>query len=388
MRRTLFVVALLTLTGVGVGLLYQDAAQDRQYRRFIARGDAALAGEQTFAAIEAFSGAIALRPDSMLAHLRLAETYHRLGNLDEAARELRRATNLDQTATRPFEELGDVSYLQERFDRAAEAYARAARLDDRSAAIAYKLALAQYRTGAAADAASTVTEALKLDAHSPDAEYLLGLCLRDTDRVDEALQAFARAVTFAPAMIAPHEELADMYRSLGRTVDELDQLRTLAALDRGSVARHIALARAHQRAGHGDLAVLTLGEALERSPDNPAVYGALGQVWLERSRDDHALLKKAREALERAATRPDATSETLTAYARALLLDGDVEQANRVLQQATARFPVDPDAFLQYAGVLDRENRPEPARRALVAYAALAGDSQNPQFLALSRRLH
>ena len=63
--------------------------------------------------------AIALRPDSMLAHLRLAETYHRLGNLDEAARELRLATNLDQTATRPFEELGDVLYLQELFDRAA-----------------------------------------------------------------------------------------------------------------------------------------------------------------------------------------------------------------------------------------------------------------------------
>ena len=388
MKRTLLVVALLTLTGVGVGLLYQAAARDRQYRDLIARGDAALAGEQTFGAIEAFSGAIALRPDSMLAHLRLAETYQRRGNLDEAARELRRATNLDQTVTRPFEELGDVLYLQGRFDRAAEAYARAVRLDDRSATLEYKLALAQYRTGAAGDALRTVTDALKLDAHSPESEYLLGLCLRDTRRTDDALEAFSRAVALAPAMIAPHEELADLYRALGRTVDELDQLRTLSALDRGSVARQIAVALAHQRAGHGDLAVLTLGEALDRSPNDAAVYGALGEVWLERARDDHALLKKAREALERAATRPDATSETLTAYASALLQDGDIEQANRVLQQATARFPVDPDAFLQYAAVLDRQNQIEPARRALVAYSALVADSQNPQFLALSRRLH
>ena len=387
MRRTLLVVALLTLTGVGVGLLYQAAARDRQYRGLIARGDAALGGEQTFAAIEAFSGAIALRPDSMLAHLRLAETYQRRGNLEEAARELRRATNLDQTATRPFEELGDVLYQQERFDRAAEAYARALRLDDRSARIAYKLALAQYRIGAVDDALRTVTDSLTLDAHSPDAEYLLGLCLRDTHRVDDALLAFSRAVTLAPALIAPHEELADIYRALGRSADELDQLRTLAALDGGSVARQIALALAHQRAGHGDLAVLTLGEALDRSPGDPAVYGALGQVWLERARDDRALLKKAREALERAATRPEATSQTLTAYARALLQDGDVEQAGRVLQQATARFPVDPDAFLQYAGVLDRQSQPDGARRALVEYAALVVDSQNPQFLALSRRL-
>ena len=387
MKRTLAVVALLTLTGVGAASVYQAAARDRQYRALIARGDGALVEERTFVAIEAYSGAIALRPDSMLAHLRLAETYQRRGNLDEAAREFRRATNLDQTATRPFEELGDVLYQQQRFDRAADAYARALRLDDRSARIGYKFALAQYRNGAVDEALRSITASLTLDASSPDAQYLLGLCLRDTHRTDAALRAFSKAVAAAPAMIAAHEELADLYRELGRTSDEIDQLRTLAALDRGSIERQIALGLAHQRAGHGDLAVLTLGEALERSPDNPAIYGALGEVWLERARDDRALLKKAREALERAASRPEASSQTLTAYGRALLLDGDVDAAGHVLQLATARFPVDADAFLQYAAVLDRQNRADAARRALVDYTALVGDAVNPQFLALSKRL-
>jgi tetratricopeptide (TPR) repeat protein len=387
MKRTLAVVALLTLTGVAAALVYQALARDRTYRALIAAGDTALAGEQTSVAIEAYSGAIALRPDSMLAHLRLAETYQRRGNLDDAAREFRRAANLDQTATRPFEELGDVLYEQQRFDRASDAYARAQRLDDRSARLAYKLALAQYRDGASAEALRMATTSLTLDASSADAQYLLGLCLRDAHRTDDALRAFSRAVTIAPAMIAAHDELADLYHALGRTVDEIDQLRTLAALDRGNVERQIALGLAHQRAGHGDLAVLTLGEALERSPNDPAVYGALGQVWLERARDDRALLKKAREALERAAARAEASSETLTAYARALLQDGDVDGAARALQLATTRFPVEADAFLQYAGVLDRQNRPDLARRALVEYAALAGDSQNPQFLSLSKRL-
>lgn len=387
MKRTLAVVAMLTLTGVGAALVYQAAARDRQYRALIARGDSALGDEQTFAAIEAYSGAIALRSDSMLAHLRLGETYQRRGNLDEAARELRRAANLDQTAVRPFEELGDVLYQQQRFDRAADAYARALRLDDRSARVAYKVALARYRDGNIDEALRGVTTALSLDTNSADEDYLQGLCLRERRRIDEALRAFSRAVTLAPAMIAAHEELAGLYRSLGRTADEIDQLQTLAALDRNSVERQIALGLAHQRAGHGDLAVLTLGEALERSPGDPALYGALGEVWLERARDDRGLIKKAREALERAASHPDAPSETLTAYARALLLDGDVEDANRVLQQATTRFPVDPDAFLQYASVLDQQNRTDLARRALVQYTALAGDSQDPQYLALTRRL-
>lgn len=387
MKRTLAVVAVLTLTGVAAALVYQALARDRTYRNLIAAGDSALAGEQTSVAIEAYSGAIALRPDSMLAHLRLAETYQRRGNLDDAAREFRRAVNLDQTATRPFEELGDVLYEQQRFDRASDAYARAQRLDDRSARLTYKLALAQYRNGASADALHMVTLSLGLDARSADAQYLLGLCLRDAHRIEDALDAFSRAVTIAPAMIAAHEELADLYRTIGRTVDEIDQLSTLAALDRGNIERQIALALAYQRAGHGDRAVLTLGEALERSPNDPAIYGALGQVWLERARDDRALLKKAREALERAAARADASSQTLTAYARALLQDGDLDGAARVLQVATTRFPVDTVAFLQYASVLDRQNHADLARRALVQYAALAGDSQDPQFIALSKRL-
>ena len=75
------------------------------------RGDAALRDDQTFAAIEAYSGAIALRPDSMLAYLRRGETYQRRGDRGdlERARDFRTAAALDPTATRPLEALGDVA---------------------------------------------------------------------------------------------------------------------------------------------------------------------------------------------------------------------------------------------------------------------------------------
>ena len=99
----------------------------------------------------------------------------------------------------------------------------------------------------------------------------------------------------------------------------------IAGLDRDHVARQVAIGLAHARAGHWDLAVLTLGSALERSPNEPEIYRALGQVWLERPRDDRAFLSKARAALERVASSPAATSEMLTLYGRALLQDGDVD---------------------------------------------------------------
>src|SRR5207237_6837265 len=136
---------------------------DRDYRRYPTRGDAALGDDQTFGAIEAYSGAIALRPDSMLPRLRRGETYQRRGELDAAARDFRAAAALDPTATRPLEALGDVLYQLQRFQRAGESYENCLKLDDRSALVSYKLALARYREGDIDSALATLTQTIRLN---------------------------------------------------------------------------------------------------------------------------------------------------------------------------------------------------------------------------------
>ncbi len=148
----------------------------------LSRGDNALRDDQTFAAIEAYSGAIELRPESMLAYLRRGQTYKRRGDrgdLDAAARDFRKAAALDPTAVAPLEELGDVNYQLQRYGRAAEAYERDLKLDDRSARLSYKLALARYRDGDVDAALDALAQAVRLDDRQADAHYLLGLCLRD-----------------------------------------------------------------------------------------------------------------------------------------------------------------------------------------------------------------
>ena len=95
-RRLFTILALLGLCAVGGGFVYQAAAVERDYRSLVARGDAALAAGQTFEAIEAYSGAIGLRPASMLAHLRRGETYRQRGDLEAAVRDFRRAATLDR----------------------------------------------------------------------------------------------------------------------------------------------------------------------------------------------------------------------------------------------------------------------------------------------------
>jgi tetratricopeptide (TPR) repeat protein len=375
-------------------LAYQALARDRAYRALLARGDAALTGEQTFGAIEAYSGAIALRPDAMLPHLRRGEAYHRRGELEAAARDFRAAAGLDPTAIRPLDELGDVLLQRQRYRQAADAYAAALRLDDRSARITYKLALAHYREGRVEAASAALATVIRLDARMPDAQYLLGLCLEAQHRDQEARLAFERAVERSPALIPAREELADLDAALGNPTAEIEQLQAIAGLDPDHVERQIALGLAHARAGHADLAVLTLGAALERTPNQPQIYAALGRVWLDiaETRNDRVALSKSLEALARVATTPGADSAALALYGRALLRDGQVELAERTLQQATARFPVEPAAFLLYATAAERGGHVDTARQALMAYASLAGDDREfvpraSRIAALSLRL-
>jgi tetratricopeptide (TPR) repeat protein len=367
-------MTLLAVAAVGAAMAYQAAARQREYGALLTRGDTALHDDQTFNAIEAYSGAIALRPDSMLAYLRRGQTYQRRGDrgdLDAAARDFRQAAALDPTATRPLEALGDVLSELERYDRAADAYERCVRLDDRSARVNYKLALARYRARAIEPAVAALNEAVRLDERMAGAHYLLGMCLRDKGRTAEALRAIERAVALDPGMIAAREELADLYGAADRRADQLEQLQVLAALDRDHVARQVAVGLAHARSGQWDLAVLTLGSALERNPSEPEIYRALGQVWLERPRDDPAFLGKAREALQRAASSPDATSQALTLYGRALLEAADLEAAERAFEQATTRYPIDAPAFLLHAAAAEKQGHFNAARTSLIRYGGL-----------------
>ena len=376
MRKTIAALAVLLTAAGGVAVAYRVAAWQRDYRIYVVRGDAALRDDQTFAAIEAYSGAIALRPDSMLAYLRRGETYRRRadrGDLDAAARDFRKAASLDASATRPLEELGDVRYLLQQYDRAVDAYERVVRLDDRSARVAYKLALARFRNHDLEGALAALDQTIRIDGRLADAHYLRGLCLRDRRMTADAIKALEHAVALSPALIPAREELADLYGELDRRTDQLDQLQVLAGLDRTRVERHVAVGLAHARGRKFDAAVLTLGSALERAQDDPELYRAIGQVWLESAlaRNDRVDLSKAREALARVASNPAATSEVLLLAGRAAIQDGDYETAESTLQQATQRFPVVPAAVVLYAAVAERQNHVDEARRALIQYQAL-----------------
>lgn len=374
--KRLLLALLVLVAGVGGVFVYNAAAREREYRRLIAHGDAALSDDQTFVAIEAFSGAITLKSDSMLAYLKRGETYRRRGDLVAALRDLRTATQLDTTATRPLEQQGDINYAMGRYARAAESYVAYTKLDDRSPRVLYKLGLARYRDGNAATAVEPLRKAVAINDRFPEAHYLLGLSLRDSGQLDAALAALLHAVQIAPALIDAREALADLYRSLGKIDEEIGQLEALAALDRERPERQATLGLAYSRAKRTNMAILTLGSVVERHPERPQLYAALGRVWLEaaETRGDRVALSKAIEALQTTMAAGAPTSEAQTLLGRAFRLSGDLEAAERILRQASTTMPVDPSVFSHLADVAQRRGHIDVARDALVSEHALTVD--------------
>jgi len=377
-KRLLGIVALVAVAG---GATYGLVVTQREssYRRFVEEGDAALARDDSYAAIEAFSVAISLKRDSMAAHLKRGEAYRRRGEYEAAKRDLRKAASVDPLAIHPRELLGDVHYRIAITDgrsapvslaKAVERYAESVALDDRSARLQYKLGLAAYRAGQTATAIEALRQAIRIDPRFAEAYYVLGLCLRGENHGDEAIRSLERAVALAPALLPVREELADLYGELRRYDARLSHLEALAALQ-PSPARARALASGYASAGNLDRAIAELARAAQRYPDDKEIFLTLGRLWLQRAAAGGRVERaKAIEALQNAAA-GDGTSEALMLLGRARLLAGDPARAEQALQQATLRFPVTPDAFRYLAEAADRRGHLAAAQRALIDYAAL-----------------
>lgn len=378
MKRALFLTGLLAIAAVGGALAYRATAREQSYRLLLASGEAALSEDDTVGAIEAFSGAITVRPDAMLARLRRGEIYRRRGDLDVAARDFRSAAALDPTATRPLEALGDVLFAQERYRRAVETYQERLKLDDRSPAVRHKLALALFRDGAIDASLKEARTAIAQDDQLAEARYLAGLCLRELNLPDEAIVEFRKAIELSPELIAAREELADLFARAGRYTEQLAQLQIIAGIDARNPERRIAVGLAQARAGRADAALATLTATLAEAADDAPVNAALGKVWLQLAEEEPEktdALPKALEALERAASALTATSETKALYGKALLRSGQREAAEQLFLQASQRYPVSTDGLLELANIADTLKHWSVARTAMLTYLSLAGTS-------------
>ena len=315
----------------------------------------------------------------MLGYLKRGETYRRHGDLAAAVRDLRKASVLDRTATRPLEQLGDVHFAQGQFARAADRYQAYLRLDDRSPRLLYKRALALYAHGNAAAAVPPLRQAVRLNDRFAEGYYLLGVCLRAQRQQPEALWALQRAVRLAPGLMPARETLADLFNDLNRQSDRIEQLEALAALEPDRTERYVALAMARAETGpheHGRARARPRGGAA--SGRHARLHGARDRVAPDaEGQGDPAALARALDATQHDHRRTvNPRPQTCCCTAALSFCRGIAAGALPVLRAATAQLPMDPRAYETLATAAERADRLAEAKDALEQLRTLARDER------------
>src|SRR5687767_10239684 len=75
-RGTVVAILFVAVAAVAGALAYSALANERLFERLLEAGDQAVADQRAFQAIEAYSGAIARNPESVVAHLKRGSVYY------------------------------------------------------------------------------------------------------------------------------------------------------------------------------------------------------------------------------------------------------------------------------------------------------------------------
>lgn len=400
------------------------------------RADAlALAGRARLAlgeeelAREAFAEAVALAPDSALAHVGIGRLAFRDGDMDKAAASAKAALAADPEEPDAIYLAGDLAVRQGRLEDAralyiglkdryplnpfvriplAQVLIQMGELEQAEDEVAWVLqrvqglpvahylkGLVAYRKGDLAAAEAELSEGLSLSPNNAEMQMLAGLAkygLGQDEQAVRLLQSFAeRADSPTEVRLA----LGSSLLRLGRADEAYEVLSTVSDAVADNAEAVALLGQAAQSAGNLDEASELLGRALELAPDDARVLGQLAVVFGEMGRQEEAvdLLKTAFEknpgdsrtrslyfamllranrlpqAMEVAKAVQKASPDAAAGYTMeglALIAQRDVKAAEDAFRAALEREPAASDAAGNLAAILIMNGREDEARDIMV----------------------
>jgi tetratricopeptide (TPR) repeat protein len=190
---------------------------DRAAATFIA-GEIALARKNADAAVEAFSGLLALSPPrdgyDVRVRLALAEIHRRRGG--DAEVHLRRAVELDPSRLEPHALLAELYAHDGRAADRLNALAAALRLDPQTDRVAKEVVFGSAKAGRAARVLELAPIAIFIDPADPELHAALGRALAGTNKPVPAAAALEHALALGVRDPVPvHATLAGLYDAIG-----------------------------------------------------------------------------------------------------------------------------------------------------------------------------
>ena len=250
----------------------------------------------------------------------------------------------------------------------AAQFREAIRLRPDYAAAHNNLGLVLLQSGDDAAAIAALREAVRLRPDYADAHDNLGAALTPTD-VNEAIRELELALKLAPNSVKAMYNLAIAY---GASPDrgpaaEIEQLRTVIALEPSFARAHLAIGKALLQDGKVPEAIDALQQAARLDPENGEAHYQLGLALARSGRKDEASaeLQKGRE-LVAASDRAQNAGLDL-AEGRVALQKGNLEEAVSKFRRAVQAQPDSVEAKQLLDEALAKQRKPDPGAAADVA---------------------
>ena len=243
------------------------------------------------AAIKELKIAVTLEPANVEAHRLLARIYSKQNDAQDAVRELRSALAAKPSAEL-YLDLGLAEAQLGNADAAARELRRALQLDPRYANAHMMLGVILRRQGDHAGALAQFRKAAELAPDDPEAQFNLGKELKAEGDKTGAIAAFRRAIELKPDYEQAHYNLGLTLHAQGENAEAKKELSEVSGLHDYRI--HLSQTKLLILQGVDELkkknvdkALSLFQEAAERSPELPTSYYYLGVVY-ER-KDDPAV---------------------------------------------------------------------------------------------------
>jgi Flp pilus assembly protein TadD len=282
----------------------------------------------------AYRQALQLAPTERAARHSLALTLSDLGRHAEAEAECRRLLSAGESDAEAWSLLGLILDRRGRLADAEGAYRRAVQVAPAYGLAHHNLGSVLERMDRAEEALAALERAEALGTRGFELTFTRGKTLALLNRVGEAEQAFAEAVTLRPRHPDAQLNLARIRYMRGET----DFARTLLAAvtaNPSDVSLQALLARVLVRAGQHERAELQLADALRRVGLAPELEFVLSQVLRETERLNEAET----HAMEAASAMP-ANSSVVENLVSILLSRGRADDAMPFIRAQRAREPL------------------------------------------------
>jgi tetratricopeptide (TPR) repeat protein len=240
-------------------------------------------------AAQCYLVAVALRPDSAVAHNNLGGVLKDKGKLDEAIARYHRAIALDSKYPDAHYNLGNALKAKGKLDQAIACYRQAIAIDPKLAPAHTNLGNALGRKGKVDEAIECYHKAIALDPKLVQAHHNLGIALMDKGKVDQAIACFKRAVAINPKSAGAQNGLGFALATKGKVDEAIECYHKAIALDPKVAKAHNNLGNALRAKGKLDQAIECYEKVIALNPMHGLAHYNLGLALRARGKVDQAI---------------------------------------------------------------------------------------------------